>query len=162
MSAASAGRSATRARYLSVSLAAATLNGLLYGALLTVTRLPAPVANSMAATVVVVPTYLAQRRWTWRVRSSRNLARHGFVYWGWSMGNVAASTAVAGRLSSASTPILVAATFGVYGISWCGRFLVLDRLLFARLARGTHRRLSEVSASNPAGSLTGRDRVPLR
>ncbi len=119
-------------RYTAVSVSAAFANALLYTSLLSTTSLHPVMANVASATVVVIPTYLAHRRWVWRVGERAGTVSKGVIYWCFSMVNVSISSSLAWALAqrNASNLSLVAATAGVYTGTWVLRFLFLDRLLF--------------------------------
>ncbi len=125
--------SARFSRYTLVSLSAAGANALIYRVLLA-TLASAALANIGAATMVIVPTYLVHRRWTWRIRSPEAKYRSAVLYWSFSMVNVSVSTTLAWWLDrrGVSDRSLIAATAAIYATTWLLRFALLDRVLFRR------------------------------
>lgn len=118
-------------RYLAVTAVASPTNLALYLGLLRLGWYPT-VANLMAATIVVGPTFIALRHGVWELRGRASLTREIVPFWSYTAVNVALSSLVATGLAAldASDQLLVGATLGVYTATWFIRFAWLDRVLF--------------------------------
>ena len=98
-------------------------------------------ASLVAAAIVTLPNFFANKRFVWRVTSGETLRGHVLVFWVAVMLGVALATTLTYLVETATTgqPTLVrgAAVFVAqmigFGIVWVGRFLILDRWIF-RLA----------------------------
>lgn len=95
-------------------------------------------ASLVAATIVTVPNFLANKHFVWRLSSRENLRRQVLVFWVALMLGVLLATVftylVEKALVDESILIRGAAVLFVQllglGIVWIGRFLMLDRWLF--------------------------------
>ena len=125
-------------RYMLVTLVASPTNLAVYALLLGATSWHPGVANMTAAAIITMPTYFANRRWVWGVRTQHSLQREVLPYWITTAVNVSTSTAVAGLLNrlGASDAVLVGATLGVYTALWLVRFIVLDWIFSHRSQLG--------------------------
>jgi putative flippase GtrA len=112
---------------------AALANVVFYSSWLHFTDLHPTVANFLSATMVALPTFVVNRRWSWNVQRSHSVKREVLPYYLFTVANVTISTTVAWFLAEAgaSDPVLVLATVAVYATTWVLRFLFLDRILFA-------------------------------
>ncbi|OBF52853.1 hypothetical protein A5787_06930 [Mycobacterium sp. 852002-50816_SCH5313054-b] len=92
-------------------------------------------ASLLAAAIVTVPNFFANKRFVWRAASGDDLRKQVLVFWLVVMLAVALATLftslVDDAMSSETTPIHGAAVFLVqvlgFGVVWVGRFLILDR-----------------------------------
>ncbi|WP_428114809.1 GtrA family protein [Candidatus Poriferisodalis sp.] len=95
---------------------------------------PGVVANVVAVCVAALPAYLANRRWVWRRADRHSVSREILPFWAYSLAGLAASTvlvALADRAWDAPVAVMAANLAG-FGALWIGKFLLLDRVLFAR------------------------------
>lgn len=120
---------------LVISLAVLSLT---YGVL----RLASAVDCTIIATAVsTVPSYTLNRRWVWRREGRSHMWKEVVPFWtlaaasfAFSLYAVALADGIAGRahLSHLWRSILVdVAQLAAYGILWVGKFVILNRLLFA-------------------------------
>jgi putative flippase GtrA len=96
-------------------------------------------ASLLAAAIVTVPNFFANKRFVWRLESYQNLRRQALVFWVVVMLAVALATfstylvdlAMVNQttLSHGATVFLVQVVG--FGVVWIGRFLMLDRWFFA-------------------------------
>ncbi|GFG64671.1 hypothetical protein MKUB_21610 [Mycobacterium kubicae] len=92
-------------------------------------------ASLLAASIVTVPNFFANKRFVWRVTSSDNLRKQVLVFWVVVMLAVSLATAltylVDNALTGQTSAVRGAAVFVVqvlgFGVVWIGRFLILDR-----------------------------------
>jgi putative flippase GtrA len=119
--------------YLLVTLVASPANLLLYWGFLCLEWAPG-IANLSAGSLVVLPTFFSFRRWVWGLSGQASVRREIAPFWLFSVVNVGLSTLVAARLAGfgLADHQLVAATVGVYTVTWFVRFTWLDRFLFRR------------------------------
>jgi putative flippase GtrA len=117
-------------RYAAVTALATPTNFAMYALLLAATSWPAVVSNLVAASIVSVPTYFANRILVWR--STGSVARQAAAYWVTTVVNVAIASAVVwtGSALQASDHTLVAIPLATYTVLWLARFFVLDRFVF--------------------------------
>ncbi|HZD64630.1 MAG TPA: GtrA family protein [Acidimicrobiales bacterium] len=97
--------------------------------------------NVIAIAVAAVPSYLLNRRWTWGRTSRSRVFREVLPFWTMSFTGLVVSTGAAALgaqvahslgLSHLATSITVnGSNLAAYAILWVGKFLFLDRLLFA-------------------------------
>ncbi|WP_419921875.1 GtrA family protein [Candidatus Poriferisodalis sp.] len=95
---------------------------------------PGVVANVVAVCVAALPAYLANRRWVWRRADRHSVSREILPFWAYSLAGLAASTVLVAFADRAwDAPVAVmAANLAGFGALWIGKFLLLDRVLFAR------------------------------
>ncbi|BBX61113.1 hypothetical protein MSAS_02870 [Mycobacterium saskatchewanense] len=95
-------------------------------------------ASILAAALVTVPNFFANKHFVWRLTSSGNLRSQVLVFWVAVMLGVLLATlftnivesTMAGESSVArAVAVFVAQILGL-GIVWVGRFLMLDKWLF--------------------------------
>ncbi|OBJ50249.1 hypothetical protein A9W95_24370 [Mycobacterium sp. 1423905.2] len=92
-------------------------------------------ASLLAASIVTVPNFFANKRFVWQVTSSENLRKQVLVFWVVVMLAVSLATAltylVDNALAGEPAALRGAAVFVVqvlgFGVVWIGRFLILDR-----------------------------------
>ncbi|OBI62645.1 hypothetical protein [Mycobacterium sp. E796] len=95
-------------------------------------------ASLLAAAIVTVPNFFANKHFVWRVTSAEHLRKQVIVFWLVVMLAVALATLftslVDGAMAGETTPLHGAAVFLVqvlgFGVVWVGRFLILDRWFF--------------------------------
>ena len=95
------------------------------------------VANIIAVAISSVPVYLINRYWAWELRDRNSLSREVVPFWGMTfLGLVLSTVAVAvvdGRTDW--QPAIQAANLAGFGVLWVAKFVVLDRVVFARTDR---------------------------
>ncbi|WP_068180443.1 hypothetical protein [Mycobacterium sp. UM_CSW] len=92
-------------------------------------------ASLLAAAIVTVPNFFANKHFVWRATSAENLRRQVIVFWLVVMLAVSLATLFTSLVDDAmagdTTAIHGAAVFSVqvlgFGVVWVGRFLILDR-----------------------------------
>jgi putative flippase GtrA len=113
-------------------------------------------ASLLAAAIVTIPNFFANKLFVWRIRSRENLRSQVLVFWVAMMLGVALATLftylVEAAIAEQATLIRGAAVFLAqllgFGIVWVGRFLILDRWLF-KLAGDTSEHADEVIGEIP-------------
>jgi putative flippase GtrA len=96
------------------------------------------VASLLAAAVVTIPNFFANKHYVWRLTSRENLNRHLLVFWIAMMLGVSLATLfthlVEIVMDGQTQPIRGASVFAAqllgYGIVWLGRFFQLNHRLF--------------------------------
>jgi putative flippase GtrA len=109
------------------------------------------VASLLAAAVVTIPNFFANKCFVWRLTSRRNMRRQVFVFWVAMMLGVSLATifthfveiVTVGQSHLVRGASVFTAQLLGYGIVWVGRFLLLNRWLF---------KLPEDLAPSPAAS----------
>jgi putative flippase GtrA len=95
-------------------------------------------ASLLAAGIVVVPSFFANRHFVWRIMSRENLRSQVVVFWVAMMLGVTLATLFTHVVENAmvdqtvfvrGSAVSLAQLLG-YGIVWVGRYLILDRWLF--------------------------------
>lgn len=96
-------------------------------------------ASLLTAAIVTFPNFFANKHFVWRVMSRENLRNQVAVFWVAVMAGVLLATAFTHLVEIVmadqtrlicATAVFFAQLLG-YGIVWVGRFLILDRWLFA-------------------------------
>jgi putative flippase GtrA len=114
-------------------------------------------ASLLAAAIVTVPNFFANRHFVWRVTSDENLRSQIVTFWVAMMLAVLLTTfctyivddvMVGQRTLVRGTAVFVVQVLG-FGVVWVGRFLLLDRWLF-KLA--SHPREHQLSTELPVHS----------
>jgi putative flippase GtrA len=123
---------------LAVSCGTTVLSAAILVVLVAVLAFDAGVANVVAVCCGIVPSYLANRRWTWPRRGRRDWAREAAPFWAMSIAGLVVSTvtvAAAGAITAAWPPgvrsvVLPSVQAGTFAALWIVQFLVLDRVVF--------------------------------
>lgn len=100
---------------------------------------PAVVANVVAVCVAAGPAYYANRRWVWSRTDRHSLTGEILPFWAYSLAGLGISSllvALADRWWQSALAVSAANLIG-FGVLWAGKFILLDRVLFARPAAGT-------------------------
>jgi hypothetical protein len=114
-------------------------------------------ASLLAATIIAVPLFFANKHFVWRITSVENLRTQMLVFWvtailGLSVATVftyLAENMMVGQTALVrGTVVLIAQLLGL-AIVWVGRFLVLDRWLF-KVSAITREHADAVSDEIPA------------
>jgi putative flippase GtrA len=122
---------------LAVSVSTTVLSASILVALVTA-GIGAGTANVVAVCCGIGPSYLANRRWTWRREGRGDLAREVAPFWALSLAGLVVSTctvALASGLTASWSPavrdvVLPVVQAGTFAALWVGQFLVLDRVIF--------------------------------
>lgn len=95
---------------------------------------PAVVANVVAVCVAAGPAYYANRRWVWSRTDRHSLTGEILPFWAYSLAGLGISTVLVGLAEMwwQSTVAVSAANLAGFGALWAGKFILLDRVLFAR------------------------------
>jgi putative flippase GtrA len=123
---------------LSVSVGTTVLSAVILVVLAVGAGVPAGTANVIAVCCGILPSYLANRRWTWGRSGPASFAREVVPFWALSIAGLLVSTvavAAAGAVTASWSPALrgvvlplvQAATFAAL---WVVQFVVLDRVIF--------------------------------
>jgi putative flippase GtrA len=113
-------------------------------------------ASLLAAAIVTLPNFFANKHFVWRLTSRENLRSQVLVFWVAVMLGVSLATLFTHLVEIATADqtnfVRGAAVFFAqllgYGLVWVGRFLVLDRWLF-KLAGDTPEHADEVIGEIP-------------
>jgi putative flippase GtrA len=113
-------------------------------------------ASLLAAAILTVPSFFANKHFVWRHNSSENLYSQMLVFWVTMMLAVSLATLITYLVENAMADqsmlirgagVLCAQLLG-YGIVFIGRFLILDRWLF-KLVGDTPEPVDEVVGKTP-------------
>ncbi len=95
---------------------------------------PAVAANVVAVCVAAGPAYHANRRWVWSRTDRHSLTGEILPFWAYSLAGLGISSllvALADRWWQSTVAVSAANLIG-FGVLWAGKFILLDRVLFAR------------------------------
>ena len=123
---------------LSVSVGTTVLSAVILVALVVGAGVPAGTANVIAVCCGILPSYLANRRWTWGRSGKGSVAREVVPFWALSIAGLLVSTvtvAAAGALTATWSPglrslVLPVVQAGTFAVLWVVQFIVLDRVIF--------------------------------
>ncbi|AGZ53607.1 GtrA family protein [Mycobacterium kansasii] len=98
-------------------------------------------ASLLAAAIVTIPNFFANKRFVWRAVSGENLHHQVLVFWTVVMLAVGLATyftyLVDDAMAGYSRPVHGVVVFLVqvlgFGLVWIGRYLILDRWLFREI-----------------------------
>ncbi len=95
-------------------------------------------ANLVAVSVAALPAYLLNRRWVWGVTGSHSWSREVTPFWVYTLMGLVVSTVFVGVADDrwGTTVAVSAANLTAFGVLWVGKFLMMDRILFASGDRG--------------------------
>ena len=98
-------------------------------------------SNVFAVCLSAVPSYYLNRRWAWGKTSRSHLLKEVLPFWGMALLGLIFSTwaadyaeSNADRLTSShflTTMIVMGASLAAFGVLWVGKFIVLNKVLFA-------------------------------
>ena len=100
---------------------------------------PAVAANVAAVCAAAGPAYYANRRWVWARTDRHSVTGEILPFWAYSLAGLGISSllvVLADRWWQSTVAVLAANLIG-FGVLWAGKFILLDRVLFARPAAGT-------------------------
>ena len=124
-------------RYFGVSIVAIaiTQTSLWFG--LVIIDWPAIGANIVAVSIGAIPAYLLNRSWVWHRTDNHSLRDEIVPFWIYSLVGLAISSVLVGIADrwSSSTPIVMLANLGAYGLLWLGKFFLLEKILFKKPVR---------------------------
>ena len=96
----------------------------------------------VATAVATVPSYELNRRWAWGESGKRDMWKQVVPFWVLSFAGLAFSLVVVSLAQSVAdhhhlsrvvrTGLLDLAYIGGYGLLWVGKFLILNKILFAQ------------------------------
>jgi hypothetical protein len=124
----------------------------------------------MATALVAIPAYYLYRQWVWSKRGKSHLWKEVAPFWltaiiGWALATysvrIAESAAKSHHLSSPARVAVVAATYiAAYGVLWVAKFVLFDKVLFARHANGTaHVLTHQTQASSATAAKVAHDQT---
>jgi putative flippase GtrA len=127
-------------RYGAVSAVTTGLSLTVLSILLTLTPMPASVANLVAQAAGIPLSFALNRRWVWRRSGRASASRESGPFWAMSVAGLTLSTlatGLAGDLAAGlphgeRTVVVAAASLAAYGVLWLAEFVLLDRVVFAR------------------------------
>lgn len=113
---------------------------------------PAVVANVVAVCVAAGPAYYANRRWVWSRTDRHSLTGEILPFWAYSLAGLGISTVLVGLAEMwwQSAVAVSAANLIGFGVLWAGKFILLDRVLFARPEEPSRRGPDARPAAGPA------------
>ena len=98
-------------------------------------------SNIFAVCLSAIPSYYLNRRWAWGKTSRSHLLKEVAPFWVMALIGLAFSTwaadyaeSNADRLTSShflTTMIVMGASLAAFGVLWVGKFIVLNKVLFA-------------------------------
>ena len=94
---------------------------------------PGATANLVAVSLAAAPAYVLNRYWVWNKRGRNHLWKEIVPFWGMALLGLAFSTwlvAMADRRWGTVFAVSLANLLA-FGLLWVGKFVVLDRVLFA-------------------------------
>jgi putative flippase GtrA len=123
---------------LSVSVGTTVLSAVILVILAVGAGVSAGTANVVAVCCGILPSYLANRRWTWGRSGKGSVAREVVPFWALSIAGLLVSTvtvAAAGALTATWSPglrslVLPVVQAGTFAVLWVVQFIVLDRVIF--------------------------------
>jgi putative flippase GtrA len=112
---------------------------------LTTAGVAATTANIVTTALATIPSYQLNRRWTWGKQGSSDLWREVVPFWAMSFAGLALSTVTVGIADrwaarahvtgALHTVAVLVGHLGGFGLLWAVQFVVLDRVVFARVPR---------------------------
>jgi putative flippase GtrA len=131
-------------RYGAVSAIATTTSLAVLGVLVGAFDAPAAWSNVLATAIGTVPSFELNRRWVWGKRGRRSVAAEIVPFCVLSFGGLVlstlavhlAATATATWSRATHTAAVELANVAAFGSLWVLQFVLLDRVLFRRAARG--------------------------
>ena len=95
---------------------------------------PAVVANVVAVCVAALPAYLLNRAWVWDLTDRHSVRSEIVPFWTYNLLGLAFSTLLVGIADArwGTTLSVQMANITAFGVLWVGKFLLLEKVLFAR------------------------------
>ena len=98
-------------------------------------------SNIVAVSVSAVPSYYLNRSWVWGKGGRSHLLKEVVPFWAMAFIGLVASTWAAGYANAHAdsitsshlfkTVIVMAANVGAFGVLWVGKFIIMNKVLFA-------------------------------
>ncbi len=128
-------------KYSAVSVISVAVNLVFLAFTYGVLKWPARTSNIVAVSVSAIPSYYLNRSWVWGKGGRSHLLKEVLPFWGMAFIGLVASTWAADFASSHAdeitsshllkTAIVMAANVGAFGVLWVGKFIIMNKLLFA-------------------------------
>jgi putative flippase GtrA len=89
-------------------------------------------ANAVAVSALVLPTYAASRAWVWQGQRPETRVRQGAAFWLLAVTGLVVTTALVALVVPADAHLLTANVVSVagFGAVWVVKYLILERLVF--------------------------------
>lgn len=120
-------------KYASVSVVGIVVTQVLLSVTLQLLEWSPAWSNFVSVSLASIPAYLLNRQWVWAKSGRHSMRREVLPFWGISLLGLLLSTAVVAVVSRYTTHHLAirAANIGAFGLLWVGKYLYLDKLMFA-------------------------------
>lgn len=128
-------------RYSMVSVVAVICSQAILGITLGLFHWSARASNVTAVALSTIPSYTLNRAWVWGKRGRSHVSREIVPFWAMAFLGLLFSTWAADfadthafHLTSSHavhTMIVMAASLGAFGVLWIGKFVLLNKVLFA-------------------------------
>jgi len=119
-------------RYCGVSVVNVITGQSILAFCLAVLDLSGVVSQFWSAMLSAIPAYILSKRWVWKQTGPDSFRNEVLPFWimtGIGLGFALLVVGIADR-NTDSTPVLMIASLGAYGIVWVAKYLVLDRLMW--------------------------------
>ena len=123
-------------RYCGVSVVNVVVGLSILAFCLEVMDLSGIVSQFWSAMLSTIPAFILSKRWVWKQTGSDSFRSEVLPFWVMSAIGLCFALIVVGLADRAtdSTPVLMLASLGAYGIVWVAKYLVLDQLMW----KGSH------------------------
>lgn len=128
-------------RYSMVSVVAVACSQLILALTFGVLHWSARTANITAVGLSAIPSYWLNRAWVWKKTDRSSMLREVIPFWAMAFLGLVFSTWAAGFAASVAsdfspsrgvqTLMVMFASLAAFGVLWIGKFVVLNRVLFA-------------------------------
>ncbi len=128
-------------RYSATSVICVVLSASILAVLVGVFYWDAPTANVTTCAITTVPSYVLNRKWAWGKSGRSHLLREIVPFWVMAFIGLALSTVASAAAQSYSnhhhlshivhTALVDFAVIGSFGVLWIGKFLIINKYLFA-------------------------------
>lgn len=128
-------------RYSLVSVVAVACSQVILGFTFYVLEWSARAANITAVALSALPSYWLNRAWVWKKTDRSSVLREVIPFWGmaflglvfstWAADYAATHAADFSDSRGVQTLIVMFASLAAFGVLWIGKFVILNRLLFA-------------------------------
>ncbi len=119
-------------RYCGVSVVNVIVGQSILAFCLAVLDLSGVVSQFWSAMLSAIPAFILSKRWVWKQSGPDSFRNEVLPFWVMSaigLGFALLTVGLADRATD-STPMLMLASLGAYGIVWVAKYLVLDRLMW--------------------------------
>lgn len=95
-------------------------------------------SNIVAVGIAALPAYLLNRAWVWQLSDRHSLRAEIVPFWTYNLVGLLFSTVLVGIADArwGSTFSVLAANLLAFGVLWIGKFVFLEKVLFARPTAG--------------------------